>query len=148
MRKFPVPCRKFPVLSKKFRVPLRREFGCKSLNSLADWANTSSAAARPRKPNEILEYKNLGRPTRRWSTTKTASSATSRKRCTGPVTVKIEELPLQFFGQVVPVRDHRGAETAQDALIFRIGAGIPSLAVVLSGKLRVFPAPLFAETGY
>jgi len=34
-----IPCslKKFPVRSKKFPVPLRREFRCKSLNSLADW---------------------------------------------------------------------------------------------------------------
>jgi AraC family transcriptional regulator len=34
--KFPVPSQKFPVTPKKFPVPLRREFYCNHLNSLAD----------------------------------------------------------------------------------------------------------------
>jgi AraC-like DNA-binding protein len=34
--KFPVPSQKFPVTPKKFPVPLRREFYCNHVNSLAD----------------------------------------------------------------------------------------------------------------
>src|SRR5262245_46427449 len=35
--KFPVLAPGFPVSTKKFPVLLRREFGCKRLNSRADW---------------------------------------------------------------------------------------------------------------
>ena len=39
--KFPVRSKTFPVSAQKFPVPLPREFGCKPLNSLAEWARKS-----------------------------------------------------------------------------------------------------------
>jgi hypothetical protein len=43
--KFPVPAPKFPVSSKNFSVLLRREFGRKCLDFLADWAPKSQTKA-------------------------------------------------------------------------------------------------------
>jgi len=42
---FPVTPKIFPDTFKKFPVPLRREFCCKSLNSLADWTAKSLQSA-------------------------------------------------------------------------------------------------------
>jgi len=43
--KFPVPALKFPVPAKKFPVMLRKEFGCKRLNLLTNWASKSQIKA-------------------------------------------------------------------------------------------------------
>jgi hypothetical protein len=47
--KFPVRSKTFPVSGQEFPVPLRREFSCKPLNSLADWARKSRRRAGIRK---------------------------------------------------------------------------------------------------